>query len=123
MPDVDPEARSAWIEDKLSGRATKVIKTENMGFNEDRDNELDDEIDHEIVNQYNREKLAEADGFDSTDEDEPSNIERFIHDHSIIEAKEKLLECMTMRKPKVLALAVDCFNAVQEKAALKLQNL
>lgn len=30
---------------------------------------------------------------------------------------------MNMRKPKVLELAVNCFNSVQDKAALRLQSM
>jgi len=118
------EDSNTWAEERLSGRATKVIKGERYGFNEDDfDNYADDEVDAEHVMDYNRERLDDANPDFSEDEDEESELRRELHDRSIVENKALLLECMTMRKPKVLELAVNCFNAVQDKAALRLQSM
>lgn len=49
-PENDPEDYNAWTEEKLSGRATRAIKSEVNGFNEDEfDNHADEEIDAEYV--------------------------------------------------------------------------
>ena len=123
-PEYDPESYNAWPEERLSGRATKVIKSEVMGFNDDEfDNHAEDEDDAEHVIEHTRNRLDDPNPDFSEDEDEESEVKRFIHDRSLVEHKEELLECMNMRKPKVLELAVNCFNAVQDKAALRLQSM
>ena len=52
---------------------------------------------------------------DDIDDNDPIGLAADVHDGTLAGLKEELLEAINMRKQKVLRVAIDIFNKVQDQ--------
>ncbi len=100
-----------WDEDRLSEKISRIVK-EDFKPSEEYENEDNDRFAAQYYKEYMLKQplTLEEDGVQ-----DPLVLRASVHDSTIIDLKEKLLKALTTRKQKVLPLAIQIFNKVQDK--------